>query len=154
MAKALVLFGSIVASAADTFTQVAINTGVSANASNGLKVDLIQLEYPMMVSAAGSDQSFGLSRGGKVAMPAINDDDLLFKDKRAQLRDSGVGFAVLDMVVEFIPNSEIIIIEEQIYVLWKTTAQGVVQTMNYRIYCSERKVSTDERISILQSRIN
>lgn len=153
MASKIILTASVTQGAANAFAQVSINTGLLASGSIGYRIDQIQWEFPPTM-ATGLEWEAGLSRASKVAMPTLADDDLLWKDKFIALQQSAVGFNFIDTVKEYRPAEDLILIEEAVYFMIDSAAMAAAGTAIVRLACSQVKVTTDERIAILQSRLN
>lgn len=148
------LIFSAVQGAADAFVAATLNTGINVAANGAYRIKEIMWEFPTLNAAASPNIEWALSRASKTSMPTLADDDILFKNKRVCYQQTGVGFQWLENVLIYTPQEDIILIEEQVFILLDSNATGLANTMVGRLTVEAAKVSTDERIAILQSRIN
>jgi len=137
---------------ADGFVSVPINTGLGQG-NVGFSLQSILAEWPFFTAANLSNMEWCLSRVNKASMPTVVDNDILVKQKR-HLLYGGSGAFMYDLVQEYVPDSDIIIIESVIYLLFDTNLSAVVNTVNLAIDVDTVKVSDSERITILQNSLN
>lgn len=147
---------TLVQGAANAFIQGTINTGLSVTGNQGYRLDQLTIETSDNGhgGAGFSVWEWALSRASKAAMPTLADDDVLIKDKFAGKVGTDVGWIPLPGILELRPEQDIIIIEDVIYGMFKTLNLAAASTVILVLDVSPVKVTTDERIAILQSRIN
>lgn len=147
------LITTLIQGATDAFIQSSINTGLSASGNQGYTIDEIQFEVTSPSGLAAYNVELALSRASKATMPTLADDDVLHKFKK-QVSLTTSGAVLFDNIVSYKPEGKILIIEETLYAMLDTNATGQVNTAIMKIIVSPVKVTTDERIAILQSRLN
>lgn len=148
------LITAVAQGSADAFAQGTINTGLSGSDNSAFRVIGMLVELPTFVGITGNQEvEFSIARASKAAMPLLSDDDVVFKFKR-RLNAATSGVAVFDLVEEIVPENEILLIESQIYVQFDTAATTATNSLVLRLIVEDAKVTTDQRIAILQSRIN
>lgn len=138
----------------DAFVQTSLNTGLSASGTSGWKITQIQIEYITPLNIPVNSQiELALSRASQVAMPLLSEDDVLYKDI-LNFRIAASGGFIFDKIQEYRPTEEIVLIEETVFLQLDSVATANANTAIVRVTVEEVKVSTAERIAILQSRIN
>lgn len=149
-----VLIATLTQGSADAFVQASMNTGLSASSNTGYVIKQILMEFNDTLTSGGApSRELALSRASKAAMPTLADDDVIFKSKvAARLATSGAY--IEDIAKVYVPQYDIILIEDVIYWQFDSAATGVANTAIVRLVVEPVKVTTDERIAILQSRIN
>ena len=153
MANTFVLQGVVTASANDTYTQVAVNTGLTGLDKSAFRIKDLIIEHPAFQNALGNQKSeFQITRGSKAAMVNYADSSLLIRDVRQMLLNTAGSFYA-DNVKELIPQGDIIIVETVIYVAMKTTLSGAIGTLQYKLLLEEINISADQRVQILSSRL-
>lgn len=155
MAGTVTLLASVTQGAADAFAQATINTGLSAILNTGYTIKQIEYELPNTGTVATSwSQELALSRASKASMATLADDDLLFRKKFSTFVSTAAGFVIWENVGIYVPQGEIILIEEQIYLQFDSNASTLSGTAIMKITCEPIKVTDAQRIAILQSRVN
>ncbi len=152
MAQPIVVVASVVQGAADAFAIATINTGLAGNTEQGYRLKLVQYEVPNLPNAVTSNWEFALSRVTKAAVPNVSDNDVLFKDKR-QGTFLTSGAVIQDLVQEFEPISDIIVIETQLFLVFDSNATLQVNSLFVRLEFEPVKVSLADKVAILQNSI-
>lgn len=148
------LYVSATQTIADGFITVPINTGLTSAGGAGYRLVQISAELPFLNNVQGSNVEFALSRANKtVAIPNILDDDILYKDKRYCAFNTSGG-NIQDLISVERPADDILIIEEQIFLLFDSALTTIINSIQLKLTMETVKVSTDQRLSILQSRLN
>jgi hypothetical protein len=156
MAKATIqntftIRGILATTVNDTFIQTVITTGLTGQDNSAFRISEIQLEHPLL-SANGSYSEMQLTRGTKAAMANFSDNSLLFKDKRGVVFVTS-GMSEQQLIADYVPQGDIVVVEQQIYLGFKTTAFGALATIGYSITLEPVTVTPDERITILSQRL-
>jgi len=151
----VILRTSALQGAANGFIQAAMLTGLSPSGNDALVVKQITIEYPTFVPAgvAPFETEAELTRATKAAMSNIFDDDVIFKDKFA-CNAGAAGILTQKGVVTFVPDFEIVIIEDTIYFQFKSLNCTLAGTAFVSLVCQPATVTESEKVGILLTRIN
>jgi len=146
-----VIQNTLTTTTADTFIQATIGTGLTGSDTSAFRIKELIIEYPFL-AANNAVAEYQLTRGTKVGMASWSDTSLIFKNKRA-LSLTTSGAVLEELVVDFVPQGDLIIVEQQIYLGFKTTSTGGIATLGYKLVLEEIKISQDQRIGILSNRL-
>jgi len=153
MAQTFQVQGILNLSANDTYTQLAVTTGLTGTDNTAFRIKELLLEHPNLNTAAALVTSeVQLTRGSKAALVDYSDTSLIIRDKRGVV-GSAAGWFFQDNTKDFIPQSDLIIVETQIFLGCKTTGTGAAAKYQFKILFEEIKISADQRIAILSSRL-
>lgn len=152
MAQTYTIQGVLSTTTNDTYIQSTLLTGLTGTDNTAFRIKELLLEHPTVVNGVSTASEMQLSRGTKASMSAWTDTSLILRDKRAvQLTTSGAQFQ--DCVKDIVPQGDLIIVETQIFLGFKTTGFAALATLGYKLVLEEIKISADQRISILSSRL-
>lgn len=152
---------SMTQGATDAFVQGTFNTGLSSIASStGFILKSITFEFGNSSFTAGGlvVREVALTRASKSGtVPTIADDDVLYKFKQSFYYATAVGLQTYeDQVVhqEISNTDEILVIEDILYLQYDTNGFANATTAYVNLVLEPATITTDERIAILQSRLN
>jgi hypothetical protein len=150
------LIATVTQGAANGFIQGTINTGLSATLNTGYKLTQIDVEWPDLLPAGATAliREYSLTRASKASVPALSDDDVLWRDKTFILPIGAAYSIVLDQLTSERPSDDILLIEEQIYIGFKTLNCTLAGSLIIKLTVEPVKVTDSQRIAILQSRVN
>jgi len=137
---------------ADTFAQLALPTGLTGNDTTAFRIKQYQFEHPQLANINAVKSEVQLTRGSKLSMANFLDTSLLVKDARIVALVTS-GMYLQDLIKDVSPQGDIIIVEQQIYIGYKTTAQGATASLGYKLVFEEIKITADQRIAILAQRL-
>jgi uncharacterized protein (DUF342 family) len=153
MAQTFTIQGKLSTIANDTFIQIAIATGLTGTDNTAFRIKEFLIEHAVSPSAIlNADSEVQLTRGTKAALVDYSDTSLIVRDKKS-VRGTTSGCAFVSPVTDLVPQSDIIVVETQLFLAYKTTSYAALATMQYKILLEEIKISADQRISILSSRL-
>ncbi len=145
-----VVQGVLTETVADTFIQATLNTGLAGSDNTAFRIKEFILEHPLM-AANGAKSEVQLTRGPKAAIINYADPSLIFKDERYMYLATN-GAVLQEQIKDIVPQGDLIIVEPQIYLGFKTLAAGAV-SIGYKVIFEEIKITTDQRLAIFNSRL-
>lgn len=148
------IYGSVTEGAADAFAEASIQTALEGQTANAYSVTAITFEFDTTHVIAGNaapmDVELALTRRTKAAMPNITDTDVVFKWHRGALGASNIGwFGQPDLLFEYRPPSELIIVEDPIYFQIDSTATALTLTCLVAIEFEIVAISSLDRLTLL-----
>lgn len=147
------LVGSVQQASNDAFAEGSIATGLTSLANQAWRVELILFETSnALPNTNGATLEMALSRGSKSAMPNITDRDVLFK-YRQTVGFTTSGSTYQPMIFPFTPASELLIVEETLYFQLDSASIAAQVTGYFSVEVSAKRISEQQRLSILASRI-
>ena len=152
--QTFVVQGILSTTANDTFIQSIVTTGLTGQDNSAFRIKEMLVEHPQLPNVLAQVKSeWQLTRGSKSAMVNYSDTSLILRGVKYQ-QLAGTGFGVVyDAQQDIIPQSDLIVVETQIYLGFKTTAFAALATVQYKLILEEIKISADQRIAILSSRL-
>jgi hypothetical protein len=146
--------GKVATSVANTFTQLALPTGLTGLDTTAFRIKELIVEHPLLDTApAFGNSQLQITRGTKAAVADYADTSLLVRLTRAYQASGAAYIMQYNPVDDLVPQSDIIIVETQLYLGVKTLGFVGVATFNYKMLLEEVKITADQRISILSSRL-
>lgn len=147
------LVGSVTQGSNDAYAEDSIVTGLTNLANVAWSIQLIQFEVTGAIPGVNlANIEMCLSRGSKAAMPLISDRDVIFKARNVvTFTTSGATFQ--PMIFSFSPSSELLIVEDTIYLQIDSASTSITSTFHASIEVAQKKVTEQQRLSILASRI-
>lgn len=151
--RKFIIKGSLTEVVAGTFVTGAFLTGLTGTENFGWQMDSVEVEFPSFPEPlVDCSIAFGFTRAEQASSPVLLNDDLLFAHKIAiNITTSGV-LEYEPRKVLLVPQSPIII-ETETWAYARFIGFTGLQTVSFKLNVSERKVTTDERLAILQSRV-
>ena len=136
----------------DTYIERALPTGLTGNDNTAFRIKEFIFEHPILGTGNGNRSEVHIARGTKVGIALYSDTSLLVKDSRTMTLTTS-GAVVQQPIVDVSPLGDIIIVESQIFLGFKTTAFAGLASLGYKIIFEEIGIATDVRIAILAQRL-
>jgi hypothetical protein len=151
----VLLRGQVTQAAPNGFVQANLLTGLSTSGNDALIIKQITLEFPTFVNGAVGifEVESALCRASKVAMPTISDDDVLYKRKLSYYLAAAQSFEQQGVAI-FVPEYEIVVIEDVIYFDFKTLNCAAAGTAFINVIAQPATVTESEKVGILLTRLN
>jgi hypothetical protein len=146
------LVGSVVESAADTYTQAEIQTGLLGQVRRAARIAGIQFQLSSGFSSAAASQTlaFGLQRQSKTAEPNIDDQSVVWKEKYFTTIATSVGQVIQpDLNGIWVPPLDILIVEDPVYIWIRGVATTMQHTLRVGVIYEVVELSEVERLALL-----
>lgn len=147
------LSGSVTQSAADTFTQAEIATGL-ANASLGYRIRGIIWGFPTPVEV-DAQYIIQLTRRSATATAALSDRTLIAQRTRTiKITTSGSWLIDGDDRDWYSKDLELLIVEDPIFIACASATTSAANTGRVRIYYEEVRLSETAKLAALTESLN
>lgn len=137
--------------AADAFVEGAITTGIDPKDGIGYKVTRIETIRSLVLSSAnGNITEWSICRDSKTAVAKLNDDECLFSAAWGVRNAAGSTFRD-DLRAEYSLPDGIVVVEPNIWVQLDSNLTAQAQTVDFRLWYDEVKLSEVEILRLLNN---
>lgn len=160
------LTSTITQGAADAFVENQINTGLSGITNQAIRLLRVDVEFdaaaavrPFAGAGAAQDVEISLTRRGKSASPLITDNQVLMKIHRGLQLWTAVGIAIFDQILSWsapapdatkLDDGAVLVIEDPVYLQLDSFGTGVALVGSCRIEYDTVKITTEDRLRLLE----
>lgn len=144
------LSASVTQSAANTYTEAQITTGLSGLTTRAYQIRSINFEYSAALEGNDGDQlEWQLTRRTKTAMTQMTDVDCIVKQKDAAVLVGAAGGWYYPLVQQWVPARDTFIVEDPIYLASDANGLAAAVTVYVEIFYDLVTVSELDRLSLI-----
>lgn len=146
------LVGTVTETAADTFTQKSVQTGLLGQIERAIRIRGVQYQVTASFTNAAVAQafSFGIWRQSKTAFPLVTDQSVFFTETWTTQVMTAVGQLVRpNHSGLWIPPLDVIVVEDPIYIGVQGQSTGVIHSVFFGIVYEVIELSEVERLALL-----